>query len=297
MIKLFLNICTIIYFIESNAQLIDTKDVPEFKYNRKSFVVIRDTAKFKAISNAGNGYSKEYETMTLSFFDLDDSKKIVANITQEVLVCIEGNYLKNKRVGSFVFSILDSLNPQLKFKIWEQNYRNGKRHGISKAYTLQGKLAAQYEYKDDSLTGKSILYAADGQNKMEEVIYDIIPGKFIIRKYNDTSGKLKREELYERYELNGKSRDFYPSGQVEMEEFYIDGKLNGTRRHFYPSGQRWNEVEYKNGKTWTALGAYLENGKPLYPGSLMNGTGVLHIYDKYGELKESYMFMKGDFVK
>lgn len=297
MIKRFLLVSACMLFIKANSQMIDTRDIPNFKYTRKSFLVKEDTIKFKNILTTNQGLTKVYETISLGFFDLDDSKKYVVNVTQELLACIEGNYVNNKRAGIFIHSIMDSLNPQIRYKVWEQNYKNGKKHGMSKAYTLQGKIAAQYEYKEDSLVGKSILFAADGKNMVEEIIYDILPGKYTVRKYNDTSGKLIREEKYEKYELNGKARDFYSSGQVEMEEFYIDGKLNGTRRHFYPSGARWNEVEYRNGKTWTALGAYLENGKPIYPGTLINGTGVLHIYNKYGELQESYMFMKGEFVK
>ena len=280
------------------GQMIDIENSPHLKYTRKSFIVNEDTSIFKDSPNKEHGLTRTYYAMTLSFFDLDDSKKYVTNVRQNALVCVEGYYINGKRSGTFNHYIMDSLNPNKRFRIWEQTYKNGKLYGSSFAYTLQGKIAAQYEYKEDSLAGKSVLYAADGRSPLEEIIYDkLIRGKYIRRSYNDTSGKLLREELYENYQLNGKARDFYPEGQAEIEEFYIDGKLNGTRKHFYPSGQRWTEVEYRNGKTWTALGSYLENGRPLYPGSLMNGTGVLHIYDQYGVIQESYMYMKGEFVK
>jgi antitoxin component YwqK of YwqJK toxin-antitoxin module len=298
MMKHFLFLFISFLATNSYSQLIDVADIPNFKYTRKSFVVNQDSLKFKNSPNQNQGLSRVYVSMNLSFFDLDDSKKYVTNIQQFVLACIEGYYISGKRNGRFTHYILDSLNPNVRFKIWEQNFKNDKLYGISQAYTLQGKLAAQYEYKDDSLIGKSVLYAADGRSALEEIIYDKqVKGKYVKRNYNDTSGKLEREENYEKYELNGKARDFYPGGQVEIEEFFIDGKLNGSRKHFYPSGQRWTEVEYRNGKIWTALGSYLENGRPLYPGSLINGSGVLHIYDKYGIIQESYMYMKGELVK
>lgn len=295
--KFFTTILFSLSICQVFSQLIDLEDLPNFKYTRKSFIVNEDTTLFKNSTTKDNGLVKMYYTIHLSFFDLDDTKKFITTIRQDVLNCVEGYYINGKRNGTFLYYIMDSLNPKMRYKIWEQNFKYGKLHGTSKAYTLQGKIAAHYEYKEDSLVGKSILYAADGVSPLEEIIYSSQPGKYIKRNYNDTSGKLEREENYENYELNGKARDFYPNGQVEFEEFYIDGKLNGTRRHFYPSGARWTEVEYRNGKTWNALGSYLENGKPLFPGTLYNGTGALHIRDKYGVIQETYIYLKGEFVK
>ena len=280
-----------------NSQVINSEDIPDFKYTKKSYLVYDIDGKYQTTASRDSGLTRNYETMDMDFFDLDDRKTSLVRIQQPVLVCIEGYYIDKLKSGTFVYSILDSLNPQKRYKIWEQSFRKGKLNGMSKAYTIQGKVAAEYNYKDDSLVGKSKLYGADGHTIIEEISYDLERGKYVKRTYNDTSGKLMREENYSSYMLNGISRDFYAYGQVEMEEFYIDDKLNGTRRHFYPSGARWTEVEYRNGKTWTALGAYLENGRPLFPGSLSNGTGVLHIYDRYGVVQESYMFMKGEFVK
>jgi len=273
------------------------EDNPDFKYIKKSFLVYDIDGKYQTTATRDSGLTRNYETMDVDFFDLEDKKTSLVKVQQPVLVCTEGYYFQKKRSGVFIYSILDSLNPQKRYKIWEQNFRKGKLHGKSKAYTLLGQVAAEYDYEDDSLVGKSILYAADGKTIYEEIIYDLERGKYVKRTFNDTSGKLMREESYANYQLNGRARDYYANGQVEMEEFYIDAKLNGTRRHYYSSGKRWNEVEYRNDKTWTALGAYLESGRPLFPGSLSNGTGVLHIYDRYGVLQESYMFMKGDFVK
>jgi antitoxin component YwqK of YwqJK toxin-antitoxin module len=297
MIKHFLILSLSFILHKSYSQLIDLEDVPHIKYTRKSFVANEDTSKYKDSPNREHGLTRTYFAMTLSFFDIDDSKKYVTNVRQNALACVEGYYINGKRSGTFSHYIMDSLNPSKRFKIWEQTYKNGKLHGISKAFTLQGQVAAQYEFNEDRPIGRSALFAIDAKTPIEEIIYDDSSGKYTKRNYNDTSGKLIREEHFENDILNGKARDFYPNGQVEIEEFYIDGELNGTRRHFYPSGQRWTEVEYRNGKTWTALGSFLENGRPLFPGTLNNGTGVLHIYDKYGQIQESYMFLKGEFLK
>lgn len=280
------------------SQMVDLEDLPQIKYTRKSFIANEDTTKFKDSPNREQGLTRTYFAMTLSFFDVDDSRKYVTNVRQIALACVEGYYINGKRSGTFSHYIMDSLNPNKRFKIWEQTYNNGKLHGISKAFTLEGKTAAQYEFNDDRPIGRSVLFGIDAKTPIEEIIYDhTSPGKYVKRNYNDTSGKLTREEHYENDILNGKVRDYYPNGQVEYEEFYINGEVHGTSRQFYPSGVKWVEVEYRNGKVWNIIGSYLENGKPMYPGTLINGTGVFHIYNKYGEVQESYMYMKGELVK
>jgi antitoxin component YwqK of YwqJK toxin-antitoxin module len=297
MLKQFLTLSLSSLFIFSYGQSNDESDIPNIKYTPKKFIVDEDSLRFKNSPNSDEGLTRTYSKASIAFFDTDDSKKHITSRQHTVLTCVEGYFIKGKENGSFYHYILDSLQPQKRYKIWEQTFRNGKRNGICKAFTLEGKLAAQYEYREDTLVNKTTLYAADGVSVLEEVIFGKTPGTYLKRNYNDMSGKLMREELYEKYMLNGTSRDFYETGAVEIEEFYIDGELNGTKRRYYPSGNRWTEVEYRNGKTWTALGSYLENGRPIFPGNLSNGTGVLHIHDKYGNISVSYMFMKGEPVR
>lgn len=276
--------------------MIDTNNI-EHHYTRKSFVVREDTARFKDIGDRINGLSRYHFTMNVNFYDLDNSKKYIADVNQDALVAIEGYFQNKQKNGLFTIFIMDSLNPNIRYKIWEETYRNDKLNGSVKAYTLQGKLAASYQYRNDTLVGEAITYAADGIRKLSEIIYDNHPGKYLKKIYNDTTGKLMREEHYENYELNGKVRDYYPNGKIEMDEFFINGKMTGARKHFYPSGAIWHILEYNNGKPWMALGAYLENGRPLNPGNLANGTGSVLFYDEYGNVIETHIFLKGELVR
>jgi hypothetical protein len=183
---LFLFIC----IDRMTGQETNSEDIPDFKYTKKSYLVYDIDGKYQTTATRDSGLTRNYETMDMDFFDLDDRKTSLVKIEQPVLVCIEGYYLDKKRSGTFIYSILDSLNPQKRYKIWEQTFKNGKLHGISKAYTIQGQVAAEYNYQDDSIVGKSKLYGTDGKTIIEEISYDLERGKYVKRTYNDTSGKL-----------------------------------------------------------------------------------------------------------
>lgn len=264
-------------------------------YTRKAFVTAVDTNQFKNSTQQSEGLVKRYEVIEFDFFDRSDDGKSLMKINQPVLVYSEGYYVGGKKSGLFHFYIIDSATPNKRYKVWELNYFKDKLNGSVKAYTLQGTIAATFEYLNDSIVGKSAVYSANGKFKTEETEYKKGMTDYIKRTYSDTAGYIISEEVYKNSLLNGKVKTYYPKGGIEYEDFYIDGKMTGTARYYYPSGRLNMELEFRNDKPWNIIGSYSPDGTKRNGGDLKNGNGTIIRYDEKGD-GYPYLYHKGESV-
>jgi antitoxin component YwqK of YwqJK toxin-antitoxin module len=163
------------------------------------------------------------------------------------------------------------------YKLFEDEYKNGKYHGTQKMWNTDSELPLLYaEWKEGVLDGQYIQWFA--------------------------STKLKSiEGEYRSDQKNGKWKSWHDNGNLEYErEFINDKPIKSIDYAYRDDGRLWKIDEYKNGlldgvcKFWDEKGnlqetiyskgaeqkkIYYLNGKPL--------KGVLY-YDQYGNpIKES----------
>ncbi len=119
----------------------------------------------------------------------------------------KGKMIGKKRVGKWTYYFSDG-----KRLFSEENYADGKLHGVLKNYYNNGKLTEVSEYKNGKKEGNSKIYTEDGI-LIEDINYvaGVLNGE---AKYFDLKGVIKEKGLYENGERKGKW------------EYYIDGEIS-----------------------------------------------------------------------
>jgi len=90
---------------------------------------------------------------------------------------------------------------------------------------------------------------------------------------------------------------YYENGKPELINNRIDTILDGSYKYFHENGQLWTERIYKNDKIWNVISNFDRRGNKKDPGTLKNGTGILKMYDKEGNLTETAKYRDGIKVK
>ncbi len=146
----------------------------------------------------------------------------------------------------------------------EVNYKNGKREGVAKEYSIidDGKLSYKQNYKNGELVETTVYnYYESGALETERILKYGEQGGRTVRDYYE-SGTLKREENYK--DLNqeeiGIITWYYESGVLSQVGNYKNGKQEGITKKYYKSGKLFAEINYKNdepvsgkcanGRTW-----------------------------------------------
>lgn len=216
-------------------------------------------------------------------------KEIVKNIFISVLVIVfmEGlcsanfKFLDAHLRGEDIFKIFKTEIKVQNYKdgYSEIPYRNDKRNGVGKYYTLDKKLIGEITFKNDL--------------------------KVLEKEYYD-NGKLHKETKFKDEFNKEYYKVYYPNGNLEFEIIYNedlvvekkyteDGKLykednfrenifdklipHGKRIVYYPNGQKFIELEYVE-------------GKPLFPIKVYEPNGRLKIEEIYVEEEEKYIQFK-----
>jgi antitoxin component YwqK of YwqJK toxin-antitoxin module len=238
-----------------------------------------------------DGKSITYIKSNAVLWDIDDDNVTTIKITGPVLLCFEAPWKNGKREGQVDVYVIDSLNSQHRYKIWEQEYKNNQINGEWRQYTLRGTLATSRTFKNDSLQGMAREYGVDGKVREEREYLGSS------REYIDhilyPDGTLEKTVPIRNGLLNGVGRQYYPNGKIMEEVTFKDDVFHGSRKYFHPNGQLWIEEIYKDGLSWEVVANFTENGKRRDAGTLRNGNGTVISYNEDGSVREVSTFLNG----
>ncbi|WGH76005.1 toxin-antitoxin system YwqK family antitoxin [Tenacibaculum tangerinum] len=143
-------------------------------------------------------------SMTKEFSAKSDSA-FVRFFTPKGKVKTKGWMIGKKRVGKWTYYFSDGT------LFSEEEYVDGKLHGVLKNYYRNGKLTEESTYKDGKKNGLSKIFTETGI-MIEEVHY--VNGQLQGEgKYYDLKGDLKEKGMYKNGKRDGKW-EFYMDGEV-----------------------------------------------------------------------------------
>jgi antitoxin component YwqK of YwqJK toxin-antitoxin module len=195
---------------------------------------------------------------------------------------------------------------------------SGKRDGISKVFTSEGKLLYEMDYSNGYLVNYkfydhegNILSEGGNKKKPFEFLsfhfngmknnigsYQNFVGRVGEWKIHDEYGNLLEVSNYADGELNGEITKYYAAGGIKEKYAYKKGELDGYYTEFYPGGQLKRQGYYVDGKregTW--LTYYIDgtlSGELFYQNSKITGNefgyAVNGKLDKIVEYKDGILF-------
>ena len=265
------------------------------RYTFKSFVKVIDTNEFKIISS-DNGFIRSYVATNIQVWDIDDDSTTYMMGSTDAVVCFEGYQKNKKKEGVFSAYLIDSADHSKRYKIYEQTYTNNKLNGQWRTYTLHGTLTNFGTYKDDSLNGITRHYWIDGKSIMDETEYFNGHQKHIDREFSK-NGKVISEIPFLNDKIEGIGKKYYPDGTIQEVVEFRNGVFDGVRKYYHPNGQLWIEEIYKEGKDWTVVANYTQDGKKRDAGTLKDGNGSIIFYNEDGSVREITNYINGKEVK
>lgn len=261
------------------------------RYALKPLVSVNDGA-FKNVNTiskggktvaAKDGKTIAYIQISTDVRDIDDDKTTFIKISGPVLLCFEGTWKNGKKEGPFNVYVIDSLDHQRRYKIWEQQFKDNRLNGEWRQYTLSGALVSLQTYENDSLKGIAREYGVDGSIINEREFLG--NHREYIEHHFHPNGKIARTITIRNAIRNGMARGFYEDGKVMEEVHFEDDKFHGTRKYFYPNGQLWIEQVYNKGLSWTVISNFNAKGERRDAGSLREGNGTIIYYNEDGSVR------------
>ncbi|AYB33539.1 toxin-antitoxin system YwqK family antitoxin [Chryseolinea soli] len=238
-----------------------------------------------------NGKVVSYLETNAVLWDIDDDNTTVIKISGPTLLCFEGTWKNGKKEGQVNVYVIDSVNRQRRYKIWEQQYQNDHLNGEWREYTLRGTLASLRTFQNDSLQGIAREYWIDGTIKDEREYLG--SSQHYIEHTLRPDGTLEKILTIRNGQRNGVGREYYPDGKVMEEVNFKDDNFHGPRKYFYPNGQLWIEQIDKDGLQWEVVSNFTEDGKRRDAGTLRNGNGTIIFYNENGSVRKVSTFLNG----
>lgn len=200
----------------------------------------------------------------------------------------EGNYVNGKREGTWV-----AYPVGIPMVAYIDNYRAGKKNGISLGVDRAGYIFRQENFVDDSLDGMRRTFFTGGRLKTEEVYKN---GKLNgYRKIFNNNNKLQEEGNFKDGVRDGIAKWYYSDGKLNTESVYQNGNLQGKMITYHTNGNKASEVMYIMNEMEGEYFEYHENGKiktkGTYVHSLEEGTWST-LYES-GKVYESGKYVKG----
>lgn len=176
---------------------------------------------------------------------------------------ISGSYADDERDGFFTYY---SFNGELRFRL---KYEDGfvvsysylgpdsnfiaevplvQGTGKVKSYFRNGKVSADFSFKNGFYDGEYALYFPDG--------------------------KLAKKAMYSNSDLHGAYLEYYPDGKIWVEEFYLDDDLNGTCKYYFANGKLREQVQFKFGRKQGVSLSYDAAGKLLKKNNWYNDETI-----------------------
>jgi len=134
---------------------------------------------------------------------------------------------------------------------------NGKLNGKMTLYN-QGRIRAQFYYKDDLMHGKARYYDDAESLTCAEIYKDgVYHG---VNKWYDSHGNLLVKAPYKEGSQQGLRIEYYTTGTPRERAPYKDNLLDGEVRRYYPDGTLMQKVLYQKGKQVGQLIEYDQGG-------------------------------------
>lgn len=259
------------------------------EYIAKALVTSRDTIEFKnsrtstAISVYGLADIRVYDVHATKLGHITNDMKCLLNVT--------GPLVNGKKDGTFITYVIDSADHSKRYKVFEQEYKQGVLEGEWRTFNLQGTRVVTKNFKNDKLS-LTREYWTDGKTITYEKEH-LDGNRDYIERYFFTNNKIKEEKHWVDNKLNGITMFFSEDGSIKKEESFKDHKLDGLCRYFYPGGKLSQEIIYKEGKEWTIISSYTPDGKPREKGTLKDGNGTLYKYKEDGSFLVQVNYVNG----
>jgi antitoxin component YwqK of YwqJK toxin-antitoxin module len=250
-----------------------------------------DTTVFKEVLPAKTGFTRMYAVLDPAISFISPGSKTRIDLPGSVLVCVEGNLTNSLRNGLFTTYVIDKHNHSRRYRIAEQDFKNGLIDGHYKAFDLDGTLKYDLLYVKGNSLGKSVYYMADGKTPKQTNNY-LNDSVFVATIYFD-GGVKKQEQTMLRNVPNGPSKVYYPNGQLMSTATFLNGQFNDTLKYYYDNGALWTEEIFKNGLDWTILNNFGKNGTPQPAGTLTHGYGTRILYTETGQPTDTITYENG----
>ena len=155
-----------------------------------------------------------------------------------------------------------------KVKKSEENYKSGKKEGISIWWFINGNKQLECNYKDGKLNGT------------------------LKRWY--LNGTPEREDNYVNDLLNGYSKTYYKEGSIESEVNYKNGLLDGSYKLYWTNGEIQAKGQYLNG-LYDGAWRYFDETAGIQIGEahFVKGSGIKTEFS----LKSNHKIKEINFVK
>ncbi|MFA8451357.1 MAG: toxin-antitoxin system YwqK family antitoxin [Bacteroidales bacterium] len=214
----------------------------------------------------------------------------------------------------------------LSFNVFAQMTENvvdeqGKRQGVWKSYTPEGKLKFTGQFKDDQPYGTFTYYYPTGEKKAvtsfeekgmanTQVFHKngqlMAKGAYKNKKrdgkwlfYSDYDGKLVSEENYSNGIRNGNMINYFPeSGKIAEQVNFKNDWEDGPYKQFYENGNLQVKGTYKQGKLVGEVFYYFSSGNTKVKGQYKNGVkeGYWSFYNEKGVLTKNEKYKNGKIV-
>ena len=304
----------------------------ESKNKVKEYLSETDALVFEGnyVNKKRNGKGKEYDHGNMIFegeylngkrngkgkeYYYDDRKKLK--------IKFEGEYLNGKKWNGKGYSYKEYLNGCCVYEIKEGKgfikdyniynynmifageYLNGLKNGKGREYYDNGVLKFDGEYLNDKK------WNGKGHQGENDIIYEIINGKGVIKELYPIKKNKKLEIEYLNGEKNGKGKEYDYKSELKFEGNYLNNKKHGKGKEYNIKGELIFEGEYLYNykikgkeyvnnilqyegdflfnKKYNGKG-YDSNGKVIY--ELINGNGKVKEYNEYN----SKLFFDGEYL-
>ena len=141
----------------------------------------------------------------------------------------------------------------------EWNYKDGVYNGINRVYHRNGKMSVECNYKNGVLNGAFKRYYENGDIASESNYWNGMVTKTAETYY--LGGQLKSSSNYLEGREDGAGRQYYATGKIKSEWNIKNGQTEGALKIYYEDGKRESEINYREGKKNGISKSYYKDGK------------------------------------
>ena len=199
------------------------------------------------------------------------------------------------------------------------SYQNGKAEGTSEEYNEKGIKIGEVTYVNNEIHGRRKFFGREKGTLQLIRFYD--QGKLIGYSYLDKdgkelpmiilpngtgkitsyypNGKIAREMMYDKGDIQGEYTAYYENGNLERKHTNVDGEYHGTAYTYFPDGTLKTETEYTYGYKQGTEKKYYPNGKVKEEFYYKNDerSGDAHYYDEQGKKTKTEYYFDEEIVK
>ena len=173
----------------------------------------------------------------------------------------------------------------------EINYKNNKKNGEANCY-FKDSCALSWTncYKNDELNGVCKKYRKNGNFEKTETF--VMGKKEGLEKEYDEQGNIKKEITWKQNARHGFAKRYYSNGQVEQETQYVNDKAEGLARSYYKSGEIKTIATLIENKIHGIAKGYFKNGKLKYEGYYKKDKceGLYKRFYENGKIKQIFEY-------